>query len=345
MVSARALGLATAALVSAVVAIALTWGPTGPLELSEIRIGYLPIYPDAQFLVAYGKGWFRELGVRDVKTIKFQQGVAMIQAFAAGELDVLYVGIDPVLVALEKGLPLRVVAANIINPLALVGTKELRDYYSRYGDEFLEAWARDKGRLVRIATLPRGTTPDILLRMFFHRIGENPASPRAEVLPMGIGAVRSALLTGEVDAAMIMEPIISLALERGYEVVVEGRLVLDNHPGAVLAVSLDLVRRRPDVVERLVEVHVKATKLLNEDKDEAARLLSEAIGESVLPLELARRALDSPFSNFVSNPGLIVKGTLEYHRFRATQLGGEARLSEEDIFDASFYEKVASRTG
>ncbi|MCE4599018.1 MAG: ABC transporter substrate-binding protein [Desulfurococcales archaeon] len=317
-----------------------------PPTLEILRIGYLPIYPDAQFLVAYQLEWLNELkklGVEEIKIVKFEQGVAMIQAFAAGELDVLYVGIDPVLVALEKGLPLRVVAANIMNPLALVGSKELARYYEEYGSTFLEKWREDKGRPVRIATLPKGTTPHALLSMFFEKLGYDPNNPPAEVLPMGIGAVRAALLNNEVDAAMIMEPVVTIALEKGYTIIVEGREVLPGHPGAVLAVSLDLIKKRPDIVEKLVELHIKATSMLNDDKEKAAKILSDAIGTEVLPVEIARKALNSPLSNFISNPHLIVNGTLEYQKFRVSYMGVKVTLKPSDIFETSFYDKLAGR--
>jgi len=313
-------------------------------EFEVLRIGYLPIYPDAQFLIAYQLGWFdelKELGVKEVRVFRFEQGVAMIQAFAAGELDVLYVGMDPVLVGIEKGLPLRVVAANIVNHLALIGTEELAEYYDRYGARFLEKWLEDKGRPARIATLPKGTTPDIVMRIILQSLGYDPVDPPVEVLPMGIPAVRAALANGEVDAAVIMEPIVTLASGDGYTIIIEGREALPGHPGAVLAVSLELIEKRPDIVEKLVELHLRATALLLQDKDRAAELLSQALGPEILPVEVARRALDSPLSNFITDPRLIIEGTMKYVEFRRTYMGVDVELTVEDIFDASFYERLA----
>jgi NitT/TauT family transport system substrate-binding protein len=61
----------------------------------------------------------------------------------------------------------------------------------------------------------------------------------------------------------------------------------------------------------------------------------------VLPKAVAVQAINSPASNFISNPHRIVEKSLVYNDFHQ-QLGSvDADLSEGDVFDHSFYDQVS----
>jgi NitT/TauT family transport system substrate-binding protein len=64
------------------------------------------------------------------------------------------------------------------------------------------------------------------------------------------------------------------------------------------------------------------------------------IGEETLSVETAREALDSPISNFVSDPREIESGTEIFTRYAAELGKTDERLSLDQIFDYSIYDSV-----
>src|SRR5687767_13931735 len=63
-----------------------------------------------QFGAAQEKGWFVELGVPSMELLRFTSGAPMLQAIAAGQVDIAYIGVGPLLVAGHRGLPFKAVA-------------------------------------------------------------------------------------------------------------------------------------------------------------------------------------------------------------------------------------------
>ncbi len=100
------------------------------------------------------------------------------------------------------------------------------------------------------------------------------------------------------------------------------------------------MEKYPKVVKELVEIHLKATKLLKEQKDEAAKILSEQIGPEALSVEIARKALESPATNWVVNPHKIVAATKTLNEFDE-KAGTTARvLKPAELFNFTFYDAV-----
>jgi NitT/TauT family transport system substrate-binding protein len=89
----------------------------------------MPMMP---FFVAEGQGWWKELGV-PVEEIEFTSGPPMIQAFAAGELDVAYIGTTPTAVAIARGVPIKTVANSTNGAMGIAMSRELAALYKAQG--------------------------------------------------------------------------------------------------------------------------------------------------------------------------------------------------------------------
>lgn len=321
--------------------LALACRAGGPAEPQVLRVAYMPILPSAQEFVKAEKGWFEEAGLR-VEEKRFSSGPPIVQALAAGEVDVAYFGIGPALVAIDKGIAGKVVAANIQGPLAFVASEEFARFWEESPTrEAFRRFREEKGRPLKVATFPEGSVPNLILRYWLERLGVS-VGEEVEVVPMGEAQVRQAVLAGQVDATMIMEPIISIIRRAGapYRPLVYSEEILPGQPGAVLFVRQEVLDRYPEAVERLVELHIRATRLLREDLEEAARILSRRIGPDVLPEDLAREALTSPAVNYVANPRAVVEGTQVLMGFMVQigRLKGVHGLDE--VFDFRFYDRV-----
>jgi len=300
----------------------------------------MPIYPDMQYFVMSEEGYLDEIDA-DLNEREFTDGPSIVQAYASGDIDVAMFGIVPALIVLDRGIEARVTTTNIVEPMLLLAHEDFLPMYEEMGADAFAEWERQTGAPFEFGTFPEGSTPDILLRYWL--IEEQGLTPGEDVEITGMGgasAVQSNLASGNVDGTSIMEPVPTRLQASGEPY---GRLAVANEfmPGQPAAVTLmnDEVRDS-DVGQQFVEQHVRATEFIRENPDQAARHASTVIGEGSLPVDIAQKAMQSPGSNFVSDPREIENGTEIFVEY-ARELGQiDERLSIDQIFDYSLYESV-----
>ena len=317
-----------------------TAAESGPVTL---RVGYIPIMPMSQLFVMEGEGWVKDAGL-NLKLTRFSSGPAMIQALASGTLDVAYIGIGPAMVSRAKGVPIKVVASNVYDQMAVIADGPFAKIWSEHpGADALAAFQKAHGRKLKIATMPKGSVPDTVLRYWIQkRLGAN--LDQVEIVGMGASAIQQGLLAGSVDAASIMEPILTIVGQRlpDSKVIVRGDEMLPDHPGAVVAVMEPVIDAHPEAVAKLVELHVRATTLLNEQPEKAAKYLAEYIGKGLLPVELLAKSLKSPSTGFVANPHKIKDGTRRLYEYEQEIGVVKQPLDLDQLFDNRFFDDVTA---
>lgn len=329
------------AVTAAAVGTAGCLGGGGGSTPDSLTLGTLNVFPMMQYFVIEQQGWYDDLEP-DITVQTFGGGPPLVQAYASGNLDFAYVGISPGLVAIANDVSSQVVAANVHEPNVMVADTEFRSYWTEHGAEAFEQFRADKGRKPRFATLPAGSTPDVFLRYWITRVLELDLDV-VEIVGQSPSALQSTLSTGNADGGSAIEPIPTSLQENPDSDMEPFRFageIMPGQPGAVLQPSQALVDDNPDFVRELVEIHVRATNFIHENRERAAEMASAVIGEDILSPDVAKRAINSPASNFISNPRRIVEKSLVYNDFHQ-QLGSvDADLSEADVFDHGFYEAV-----
>ena len=86
--------------------------------LDELTVAHMPIYPDLQWYVMEGEGYFSEIDA-EVTGEEFTDGPAIVQAFGSGEIDVAMFGIVPAMIVIDNDIPAQVTAANIREPMGI----------------------------------------------------------------------------------------------------------------------------------------------------------------------------------------------------------------------------------
>jgi NitT/TauT family transport system substrate-binding protein len=317
-------------------------GGVGSASLpDELTLGTLNVFPMMQYFVIEQQGWYDELAPTiDVKI--FGGGPPLVQAYSSGQLDFAYVGISPGLVAIANGVASTVVAANVVEPNVMVGSTELRSYWTEHGADAFARFRQDKGRKPRFATLPAGSTPDVFLRFWLTEVLDLRLDA-VEIVGQSPSALRSTLATGQADGGSAIEPI-PTSLQRNPDSDMApfryAGEIMPGQPGAVLQPAQSLVDDHPEFVQRLVDIHARATTFIHENRERAAEMASAVVGTDVLPPAVAKAAINSPAANYISNPRRIVEKSLVYNDFHQ-QLGNvDVDLAEADVFDHSFYEAV-----
>ncbi len=333
-------------LAGAVAALALAFGLLAPVAATaqtKLKVAYIPIMPMSQLFVMEGEGWTKEAGL-DLELTKFSSGPAIVQAIASGDFDVMYFGIGPAMVSRANGVPIKVVASNVIEQIALITRGEFAETMAAAATpkEGVKAFTEQAGRKPRIASLPKGSVPDTVFRHWLIKIA-GMSEDDIEIVGMGAGKVQQAMLAKSVDAASILEPIVTIISERmpDAKIVARGGEMLENQPGAVVAVRESVISEHPEAVTKLVELHVRATNLINKNPALAAKHIHAALGQGLIPIETIEKALQSSISNFVADPAQIVPATKVMHDFSAELGTLKKPVPLDELFDTSFYQKVA----
>ena len=305
---------------------------------TPLEMAYMPIVPCSQLFVMEGMGWTKKAGL-NLKLTKFTSGPAIVQAIASGKMDLMCFGVGPAMVTRGKGIKLKVVAAGITEQIAVIAQGELVEYFDKYGSkEALRRFAKDKGRKVKIATFPKGSVPDTVTR---HWLIKSLGMDLNEVQLIGMGAskVQQALLTRSVDAAGILEPILTIVEEKleGSKVVVRADEMMKGQPGSTIAVRERTLASHRDDIVKFVQLHIRATKLLKENPEKAAGFVKDFIAKGLLKEAVILKALKSPSSNFAADPNGIVKQT-EYMANFQKSYKINTKVSTDGLFDLSIYE-------
>ena len=311
-----------------------------------IRVAYIPILGMAQLFVMLGEGWAAEAGL-DLQLTRFSSGPAMVQALASGGYDVAYVGIGPAMIARASGLDLRVVAANGVNQGSLIGVGAFAAAYGAAASpaEGFAAFARTAGRPVRIATLPKGSVPDTVLRYWLDEVAHiDPAT--VQVLGVGEDRVQQALLAGTADAASALEPILTIVQERepSARILVGGGQMFPNQPGAVLAMRDAFIQTQRETALAIVRLHVQATALIRTDPTRAAQSTLKLLGAGLIEEATMVRAFRSPSNNPVADPHAITAATETLGAYQQ-RLGTLSRaVSASELFDLTLYDALTPGT-
>ncbi|MBB3332700.1 NitT/TauT family transport system substrate-binding protein [Halomonas campaniensis] len=303
----------------------------------------MPILPVAQLFVMEGEGWTTEAGL-ELELTRFSSGPAMVQALASGELDVMYFGIGPAMVARANGVPIKVLAASIREQIGLVARGELAETFARVEDpaEAITRFTEEQGRKPQIATFPRGSVPDTVLRYWLvERLGVGEEA--VEIVAMGADRVQQALLAGAVDGASILEPILTTVQERdeSARVVARADEMLPGQPGAVLAARESVLAEQPEALRALMSLHLRATEVLVEEPERAAPHVREFVGKRLIGLDTVEAALRSPSSNYLADPHAILEATRTMHDFQAAQGTLRKSVDLDALFDTDLYDAVA----
>ncbi len=314
--------------------------PRPSAAATPLRVGYIPIIPMTQLYVLNGEGWAKDAGL-DLTLTSFQSGPAMIQALASGTLDVAYVGIGPAMIARSKGVKLKVVAANVIDQVALIGRGPFASLTASAASpaEGFAAFRAAQGRPAKIASLPAGSVPDTVLRYWAQEVARIPASD-LQIVGMGDEQVQQALLSGAVDGASILEPTLTLVQSRlpDARLVAKAGTLFPQQPGAILAVTESAIAQNRAAVATLVRLHVRATAFAIANPDRTAVIVTEAIGKGLIEPAVMRAALLSGATNFVDDPHRIVESTKKMQAFQQGLGQIPDPVDVDALFDHSFYD-------
>lgn len=307
-----------------------------------LEMAYMPIVPCSQLFVIEGMGWAKEAGI-NLELTRFPNGPAIVQAIASGKMDTMCFGIGPAMVTRGRGIELKVIAAGIVNQIAVIAQGELREYFDKHDNaaDALRAFTKDKGRKPKIASFPKGSVPDTVTRHWLLRSLKMELD-EVELIGMGAARVQQALLSRSVDAAGILEPILTIVESKldDAKVVARASDMMNGQPGSTIAAREGVIAEHREALVKLVELHIRATELLKNDPAAAAPHVQGFVAKGLIDLETIQKSLESPSSNFVADPNEILEQTEYMAEFQQTEQIN-TKVSTDGLFDLTIYEAAA----
>jgi NitT/TauT family transport system substrate-binding protein len=322
-------------------AAALTISASTAFAQQPLRIGYIPVMGVAQIFVADGEGWTKQAGI-PITTRAFESGPNMIQALSSGTLDVYAAGLAPLLVARQKGIDVRVVAATVVEEMGFGASANFAPYFEgRTKAEAFKAFREKTGRPAKLATQPIGSGPHTTLNYWLWEVVKaNKAD--VQIIEMGIDGTQGAIATGAVEGGSIREPALTILLKQNprIKLIATGAEMFPNFPGVVVAVTGAFADKNPKAVDSLVRVVVRATALLQDDPQRAARHVGAAFGKGLIPEQVLLDAIRSPQTQFTSDPRRIIESTAKLQDYQV-KLGALDKAAPLDgLFALSVYDRA-----
>jgi NitT/TauT family transport system substrate-binding protein len=270
--------------------------PMARAQAAPLRVGILPIIDTAPFYAAQQLGYFKDENLT-VETTVVRGGAAGIPALAAGSLDVLYSNSPSVVLAIDRGIDLRVI---------LQGSKIGRQppdpggLVKRKGDPFKTGKDLEGKIIVCNALRDLGW---MFAVNWIKATGGDPE--RVQIIEAALTAQAEMLKQKRVDAALMLDPFFTLALNDPALELLDWPMskVFPDGPAAFFIITPQLAAQRANEVRAFQRACKRGAAWLNanEGKDAAINLIA---GYSSMAPDLIRRIKLPPANAEINVPSL-----------------------------------------
>ncbi|MFH5822843.1 ABC transporter substrate-binding protein [Georgenia sp. AZ-5] len=242
--------------------------PAAEGETTSITVGVLPNADVAPIYLGIDQGFFEEAGL-DIELQVSQGGAAVIPAVVSGEYDFGFSNFGSILVAADQGLPLKLIAPGAFS------TGEV-------GRDVAAVVTMPETGVDRAADLAGATVATNTLRNNFvmtvgHVVQSDGGDPNAiQWTEIPWPDQTAALVNGQVDAAVLVEPFLSGALEQGAEAVIWNWAETD--PEFLIAgyfTTAPYVEENPEVAEAFTTAMEQSLAYADENPDELRAIIGE----------------------------------------------------------------------
>jgi NitT/TauT family transport system substrate-binding protein len=257
---------------------------------AQVRVGYVPVLVYSPLFIAIEKGYFAAQGITAVAT-PFTGGADILAQNASGNLEVGLGGLGAAaLNAFARGLDLRIVSSQHTEspPLAtpLVVAK------ARFDDGTFKTVAALKGK--RVAINAKGTGTEYWLYAALNKAGLKMSDIQLSAL--AFDQVAAALTGGALDAAMLGEPLVTLAEQQGlvYRLADD---FLTNAQGTVIYYNRQWGAANADLAARWLAAWLRGARDLGNGgyaRDENAAIIEKYTKPPAAVVKVAKPPIHNP---------------------------------------------------
>jgi len=240
-----------------------TTGGSGP---DKVDVGVIPIVDVAPIYLGKDKGFFEDEGI-DLSMETGQGGAAIVPGVASGQFQFGFSNLTSLMVAAEQGLGIKVVAAGN-STTGEVG----KDFGAVVvpGDSTIADAAALEGKTVAVNTLNNiGSTT---INKAVRDAGGDPT--KVKYVELAFPDMPGALAGGQVDAAWVVEPFLTITQGQGAKPVVWN--FAETDPNLMIAAyftSAEVLAEDADLVKRFTSALNKSLDYAQEHPDEARAII------------------------------------------------------------------------
>lgn len=286
----RTTKLTVSTLLGLLISLPASSAQTAAQSASTVRLGYFPNLTHAPALVGLERGTFQKalsqsgMGKVKLDARQFVSGTTLTEAFAAGQIDIAYVGPGPAINAAGRGMPVQFLAGASEAGAVLVARK----------DSGIKSYRDLGGKSVAVPSL--GNTQDISLR---HILNENDLKSRTDggtvtITPIAPADVLAAFAARRVDATLVPEPWGAALEAQGHKVIGTEKTVWRDgkYPTTVLIVNTKFAQANPALVTAFMKAHADTVAFINRSPAAAQTAVNAQLlkltGEKLDPRVLQR---------------------------------------------------------
>jgi len=238
------------------------FGATAAFGGERMRIAYSSISGAyVGIWVAHEAGLFAAEGLDD-QLIFIPSATQLAQVTVAGDVDIASLGGGPMMAAVLSGADLKAIGNNV-NKLI----------FSIHGRPEVKGIEDLRGKRIAVSRL--GSSSDVAARFALRKFN---LEPQKDVVLMQLGSMSSmfgALKSGAVDASVVSPPTQFLSEKMGFKELVSITDMDYAYPNPTMVVPGDLIRKRPDTIDRFLRAYVRGMHRAITDREFTIKTLAK----------------------------------------------------------------------
>jgi NitT/TauT family transport system substrate-binding protein len=236
-------------------------------QTQKVTVGVIPILDVAPIHLGKEKGFFADRGI-DLTLESGQGGAAIIPGVVSGQFQFGFSNMTSLILAKSKNLPLKVVAAG--NSSTNVDGKDFSAVVVKANSPIKSA--KDlAGKTVSVNTL--NNVGDTTVRESIRKAGGDPST--VKFVELAFPDMPAALEKGQIDAAWIVEPFVTIVKSQGARIVASN--LVDTAPHLMIAsyfTSEKLISEKPELVKAFTEAMNQSLEYADAHPDEARAIVA-----------------------------------------------------------------------
>ncbi|MCZ2812593.1 MULTISPECIES: ABC transporter substrate-binding protein [unclassified Modestobacter] len=251
--------------------------------LAQVAVGIIPIIDVAPIYLGQEQGFFEERGI-ELELVPGSGGAAAVPGVVAGDFDFAFGNVTSLLLAQTQGLPLQVVS----NGTASTGDPET-DFSAVVvpADSPVQTAADLAGKTVAVNNFKN--IGEVTIRKAVEDAGGDSSTVNFVELPFP--DMPAAVANGNVDAAWVVEPFVTVATGQGARAVVRNFAEpVEDLTVATYFTTEQMLAENPDLVDDFQAAMNESLQYAQDNPDELRRIITtytsispEVAGQIALP--------------------------------------------------------------
>lgn len=271
-------------------------GGGGAGETATVTLGVIPIIDVAPVYLGQEQGFFEEQGI-ELEISAGQGGAAIIPGIVGGSLDVGFTNNLSLVIASATGLPLQVAASGVDS----TGDPALDPFTISTADDSITRPADLAGK--RVAVNAVNSIGDAVVKASVEADGGDPSS--IQFVELAFPNMTAAMTAGDVDAAWIVEPFVTIGAPQGVRVLTTPLLDFTDIEVelSTYATSTQFATENEDVLARFKTAMDQSLEYAQQNTDAVRAILPTYLD---MPPELAAQVRLPEWNTEVSRETLEV---------------------------------------